>query len=446
MSARSRVLVSTADQVLSSMSNALVVFSLARVMSVSEFGVAALLFGIITAAIGLTRGAAGTPLLLLAGSPIADIRREASFSVSATAMFALVVAVLAGATGVLLGNPSIGLAFAVASPLVLVQDVLRFTAVSASRPVIALIWDGIWTAGSLALLVATWIRPNALTATEIAWGWTLFGGVAAVGIAISLRVAPRLQGLGGWLRGSARTRIQFGIENGIEQLSAMAVVAIASVVVGTVAAATLRGAGTLLGPLAILIGALPLVVIPESIRAGHDPKRIWSNLCRVALFTSTCALAIGFLGPMVPQSIGQLVLGSSWGAASSVLPLLGIEYAAVSWLACVYSLLKSQGMSAQLVRARAFHAVATIGISTIATLVWPTAAGVACGLALSAFLVTAILVHLARPRSSGRHRATEIPRTPHAEELHAALRAPSRVTAAGNSDQGQIRSAMKGPV
>lgn len=64
-----RVLFSAGDQVLSSVSNALILFAMAGPSSVSEFGLAILVFSILTAALGFVRGAVGTPLLLMSAFP-----------------------------------------------------------------------------------------------------------------------------------------------------------------------------------------------------------------------------------------------------------------------------------------------------------------------------------------------------------------------------------------
>ncbi|GAA3196043.1 hypothetical protein GCM10020255_098120 [Rhodococcus baikonurensis] len=82
-----RVLFSAGDQVLSSVSNALILFAMAGPSSVSEFGLAILVFSILTAALGFVRGAVGTPLLLMSAYSRNRIRTESRHAILGAAFF-----------------------------------------------------------------------------------------------------------------------------------------------------------------------------------------------------------------------------------------------------------------------------------------------------------------------------------------------------------------------
>ena len=141
------------DQAMSSASNGLIVLAVARVASVDAFGAATLLFAFAAAAMGIGRGALGTPIMLAAGRGHAELRREAGFATTTALVFGLTVSCAAAVSSVLLCVPGMGVAFAVAIPLVVVVDVYRYALISASKPHLALTWDAVWAIGSALLFV-----------------------------------------------------------------------------------------------------------------------------------------------------------------------------------------------------------------------------------------------------------------------------------------------------
>ncbi|MGC0362822.1 hypothetical protein ABH922_000806 [Rhodococcus sp. 27YEA15] len=411
-----RVLYSAGDQVLSSVSNALILFAMAGPSSVSAFGLAILVFSILTAALGFVRGAVGTPLLLMSAYTGKRIRAESAHAVTAAAAFGVLIGVVAFGVALALHEPAVGIAYAVAAPVVLAQDALRFTAMSIGEPEHAFFSDGLWTLVAFGVLVVTWIRPDALSITQMIWLWTAAGTLALGYLMVRIRVLPRLRGLYRWWTSFWTHRIRFGFESGIDQLAAIVIVAISTVFIGTVAAASLRGAVTVLGPFAVLISSLPLIVIPESVRAGHTPKQVWSTLRYAAWLTSAMAATIGFAAPFLPEVLGRLILGESWAEARHVLPFLGLEYAAVCWIAGVYNLYRTQGASGRLLKMRIIQSLTAIMICSSAAFLMKTAVGVAIGLALSSILVALCLVVAAQrtvrrtgsvpSRSPNKHRSS----------------------------------------
>ncbi|MDI9898529.1 hypothetical protein QM716_01530 [Rhodococcus sp. IEGM 1409] len=404
---RLRVVYSVGDQVLSSVSNAVILFAMAGPSSVAEFGLAVLVFSIITASIGFVRGAAGTPLLLMSANSHRSIRVESQFASGAAAILGIGVGVIALVVSIGLSEPSVGIAYAVAAPIVLCQDALRFSSMSHGDPKHAFFSDALWAALSLVVLGVSWISPDALSIPEMIWLWSGAGFVALVYLVVALQTRPRLRGVIEWSRMYWRHRVRFGFEAGIDQLAAIVVVSVSTVYIGTEAAASLRGAVTVLGPFAVLISSLPLIVIPESIRAGHSPKQIWRTLALTAWITSMMALTIGFLAPFAPDVLGRMLLGDSWEVAIHVLPFLGLEYAAVCWISGAYNYYRAQAASERLMKYRIIQSITSIVICTVAAAVSRTAVGVAVGLALSAALIASVLVVQVMREQRIRSRKTE---------------------------------------
>ncbi len=174
---------------MSSASNGLIVLAVARVASVDAFGAATLLFAFAAAAMGIGRGALGTPIMLAAGRGHAELRREAGFATTTALAFGLAVSCAAAVSSFLLGVPEMGGAFAIAIPLVVVVDVFRYALISASKPHLALTWDAMWAIGSALLFVVTLLWRDALNDVAMVLFWAILAGISAVGMAAELPAA-----------------------------------------------------------------------------------------------------------------------------------------------------------------------------------------------------------------------------------------------------------------
>lgn len=388
MAARGRrMIASTADQVLSSVSNAVILLAMATASSAEVFGAAVLVMSIIIAALSCVRGFLCSPILLMSGRPRAEIARESDRALWVALLIGLAVGALAFVVSWILDEPLVGLAYACAVPMVLTQDILRFTAIADGRPEEAFVSDLIWAVASLAVYATVLINRDALTIPGMVGIWGAAAGIALFYLVVRLGARPRMRGALGWVRATLSHRIRYGIEHGFDQVVAIAVVAIATAFIGTVAAAALRGAGVLLGPLAVLITALPLVFIPEARRSGHNEAQLWSNLCYAAWISSCLAITVGFVGPLIPERFGHMLLGDSWQHAIVVLPLLGVEYAAVCWMAAAMNFYLARNDSMTLLRLRIGQTVLVIVGCTAAAALTHSVIAMAAGLAGSAMVV-----------------------------------------------------------
>lgn len=375
------------DQLFSSVSNAFIVIGVARVSTVTAFGVTAIFMTILTAAVAICRGLLGTPLLLAGrGEPekrAADLNHSALIAaLSGASVGAAILAI-----GALIGDTWTALAIAVACPVVMVQDTFRFAAIAARTPGRAVAWDGLWAAGSAVVLAMTWSALGGLTTNQVLWAWTGLALASLVGLLMTTPGATRFRpGLRVWWAESRADRIRYGAEAGVGATSALLVVAIATAFVGASAAAALRGAETVLGPLSILFSAIPLAVVPDAVR-DNDPQRTWRTLRLIATLMSTLALAIGAASLALPDSWGELALGDSWQVVSPLLPIIGLEYAALAWVSVSYTGLKAAGRSRALMNLRAIHATSSLVLGGCAAALWQSARAVAIALALTAILV-----------------------------------------------------------
>lgn len=379
----------TADQVLSSASNALMVFAVALVSSPQQFGTVALLVTVATTCIGFNRGALGTVLLLTSNLSRREITSEAGYAVAwslSTAILPGGALVLAGAA---FGQLWLGLAFGISLVAVLAQDVFRFAAIALARPQVAAVWDGLWVLWILAIYLANLIGWK-VSAPVTVWLWGLGGAISALGLATVLGFRPRWHRQLSWWRRYGRARARFGIVYALNQIGATLVTLTATVVVGSAAAAGLRGGATLFGPIAMLVAALPLVFVPHARRTAATPRQQWGVLLKTSVLTSGLTLLAGIGLSVVPDRLGAAVLGETWSHASALVVYLGVECAAMCWMVSVYSFFQAQGMSRTVLPLKVFQVTFQIAVSLGAGLVWGTPTAIAVALAVSG-TTTAVL-------------------------------------------------------
>jgi hypothetical protein len=415
------------DQIFSSLSNGPIIYAIAVVTATQEFGQIALLLTLLTAAIGILRGALGKPLLLKAGGAQSDIRREGSLAVTS----ALLVSPIVGGLMWAVEGPGIRLPaiFVIcATPIVLVQDVLRYVAIAEGRPYIAALWDGVWFVGSAALLGATWLHLPLATTTYLLGGWTALAFIALVGMLIAVRIAPRLRQYRAWISDGWQHRARYGADSGLEQTTAFALLLFVAIVLSPEVVAALRGATALLAPVAVTASAIPLVMIPQSKRQNLPPRRVWNSLARIALATTSGTILLAVALSFLPSAVGRLVLGSTFDATQSIIPLVAFDYALGAWFIALTIWLRTFNRSADALKLRATYVLFMLVTVCGGAMLLRTAAGAATGMATATtFAATLALLRFkpwARPESRQSvtpisSRATRSSRDAHAEPVGA---------------------------
>lgn len=326
-----RVLLGFVDQGLSSGSNAILLIALARTSSVDVFAQVSLALLGITIVLGVTRGFLGTRIAALSASPEL-LRLESRYSLTFAVIGGVLVSLIAGFTLRLTGASLAVTLIALGAWIVLVQDLHRHVAIATSRTGAAVASDGVWLIGSLVALAVTLIGSTARA--ELLVGIWLGSACAALAVvAGALRVIPGRSGFVDWLRRGLVERASFGAEGIISGLNSALVMTAVTAGLGLSAVAAIRGAGTLIGPLSLLLGALPLVVVPELSRAGaRSGRQIWRRTRPYGLVISLGAVGVGALGLVLPDRIGNAILGETWTVAREVLPIMGVEYVFLAWM------------------------------------------------------------------------------------------------------------------
>ncbi|MET3985233.1 hypothetical protein [Streptomyces sp. PvR034] len=321
-----------ADQAASSISNFAVGIYVARSLGPTAFGVFSLAWVTYGVVLNVSRGLATDPLVVrFSGVPEAAWRSAVARS-SGTALgvgTALGAACLAVGLG--LGG-SVGPALAclgVVLPGLLIQDAWRYSFFAAGIGKKAFTNDLVWGVALVpALLVAA--RVGSVAAFVLAWGGS--AAVAAVYGCFQSGIRPRMGGARGWLREQRDLGYRYLAENvglsGAYQIRAYGLGAI----VGVTSVGAVRGAELLLGPfLAVLMG-LSLVTVAEAARVLRQAAHRLGRFCLLlgggqagaALLWGACLL-------LVPDRLGELVLGEVWPAASQLIvpATLGVAGASI---------------------------------------------------------------------------------------------------------------------
>lgn len=395
-------LVTVADQVVSSASNVLILMAIARVASPSDFGLIALQLTVVYTALAVTRQALGTPLMLASADGAAGVTFAAQRSLSVSLLFGAAVSSGILACGYVWGRLDLAAPVALAAPCVLSQDVYRFAAMCLGRPSIALLWDAVWAVVSFVILAGTWRGVEGLTGGSAVYVWALCALACSIGLGAMTRLRPQVTSLRTWWRHNLPHRVRFGSEAAIGSFTVLAVSGVATFLIGPVATGALRGAGVVVGPLNILMSAIPLVVVPGAVRSSDSLARVWRRLWPFGVLLSLLAVIVALSGYLLPAPVGHLFLGQTWDYVRPLLPFTGLEYMALAWLSCNKTALQSVEMSRELLRLRLIFAITSVALSASAALLFGTARGMAAALALTAILMLYPNWMIARRRAAVR--------------------------------------------
>lgn len=379
---RRRVGLGVVDQTLSSASNMLAVFAVAGVSTVPQFGAITLAIAGVMAMVALCRGLLGTPIAMLSGRH-AQIQAETEHAVAVAGMLGVLVGILVAGCAPFAADPWSVVLVGAAAPAILIQDTARFACIADGRPGLAVISDGFWAAGSALLFVlAGWVIPG-VSPRWIVGGWAVLAVLAALIISLCSRFKPVFGGTAAWLRSTAPDRARFGATSAISAINSILFLFVVAGLVGSSAIAALRGSASVMGPLAILLTAMTLVVLPEFRRMpGATPAEYWRPMRKVASVLCVIPVCAGVLSAFVPGSWGETLLGPTWFVAKPLLPITAVEFVALTWSFSADAILRAQANSRAVLTVQVVHSVLITGGAAVGALLGGTALAVAIGLAV----------------------------------------------------------------
>lgn len=309
-----------ADQAASSMTNFAVGIYVARTLGVTAFGVFSLAWLTYGVVLNVARGLATDPLVVrFSGVPDASWRAGAARSSGTALGVGAVIGAACLVVGLGLGD-RVGPAFVclgVVLPGLLLQDAWRYAFFAAGAGRKAFVNDLVWGVALVpAMVVAAGV--GSVAAFVLAWGAS--AAVAAVYGCLQSGVRPQSAGARAWLREHRDLGYRYLVENvslsGASQLRAYGLGAI----VGVGAVGAVRGAELLLGPfLAVLMG-LSLVTVAEAARVLRQaPDRLGRFCFLLGGGQAAAALLWGAALLLMPDRLGELVLGDVWHSAAQLI-------------------------------------------------------------------------------------------------------------------------------
>ncbi|MCX4821525.1 hypothetical protein OG883_16810 [Streptomyces sp. NBC_01142] len=319
-----------ADQAASSISNFAVGIYVARSLGVTAFGVFSLAWVTYGVVLNVSRGLATDPLVVrFSGVSDASWRGAVARSSGTALGVGAALGAVCLVIGVALGG-RVGPAFAclgVMLPGLLLQDAWRYSFFAAGLGRKAFVNDLVWGVALVPALVVA-ARVGSVAAFVLAWGAS--ATVAAGYGYLQSGIRPRTTQARAWLREQRDLGYRYLVENvslsGAGQLRAYGL----GVIVGVGAVGAVRGAELLLGPfLAVLMG-LSLVTVAEAARVlRRSPHRLGRFCLLLGGGQAAAALLWGGALLLMPDRLGELVLGDVWHSASQlIVPVtLGVAWA-----------------------------------------------------------------------------------------------------------------------
>lgn len=310
------------DQVISALTNVVLSVIVARAVDAAGFGAFAIAFLIFAVLIGVGRSLVGTPLNIrfsgAEGPRHLEVLRAATGTVLALGLAAAAPMTVAG---LLLGGTlgSTLLVLAGSLPGLLIQDTCRLAFFAQGRPHLAVLNDLVWAVvqfGAMGVLLGVGVHRT--------WPFVLAWGAAATAAAllglVQLGVRPVLRGAVSWVRGQLDLTgylfAEYLLGAGSAQGSILLVGAVGSV--GDVG--SLRAAQVLLGPVGILTTAVATFTLPEVSRRTALSASGRNLIARgLSAFAVVVSLTYGAVLLLIPDALGQELLGVTWTGAHVVL-------------------------------------------------------------------------------------------------------------------------------
>ncbi|MDQ0848579.1 O-antigen/teichoic acid export membrane protein [Arthrobacter sp. B3I9] len=368
--------VAMGDQAVSSISNFVAVAIVANVATAGEFGQFSLGYAGLLLFLGAQRALIGETLLVKysAAGVLDPEARRAVLGASMLASAALLPLLLAGAAVVDGPSRLLWLAIAASLPFVLVQDTLRYVFICEGRPSMALLIDGVWAALSIALMGFVALTTGSVWGVVLCWGG---GATAALAAGLILaRALPSPRSGARWLSANRNPGWRYLGEFSALNASTFVVLYLLAIPLGAAGVGALRAAQLLFSPLNTAFSAMKMAVIPELVRS-RGTVVFRRRLIETFVVVAALACLWGAVVMLLPASVGVLLLGDTWRAASELRLPYFLQYIAM----VPYTLLLAYYRSVQANKLSTFMR----GALAILTLVLPLAFSYAGGTVASAW-------------------------------------------------------------
>ena len=380
------LVLTTASQVLSALTNFLPALVVARSLTSDEFGAFSLATTVAVLVLLLFRSLYGEPFLLRIERLGLERNRGRRHALASSLHFALPIAVVTVVVAAVLHGTTRTSLVAMGLLLIAVvaQDCVRYIAFALQRPMVAVVADATWLVSTLALLLVL-VGVDQLTAATATAAWAAGAAPGAVAGAVMLRAGLSFRS-GGVHRITRPLGLHFAAQTLAMQGASLVAFFGLGALVGLDAAASIRGVQLLYAPLNVLFLGAATVLLPHM--RGRDllEVRRTAYIASGAL-TVVCGVLTGLL-LILPASIGEALLGSTWNGVKPLILIFGAFMATQTLAAGPTSGLKVLEANRLLTLTRVVAVPFVIAVPILFAGLWD-AEGFAAGLALTS-LVTCI--------------------------------------------------------
>jgi len=330
-SAGRRLSVITIDQVIAGASNVLIAVLAARLLGVASFGLFGIVFLVYVMAIGVSRALVSDPVLV---HPL-EAQERLGEVIGTSIALAIAVAVVVLGTGVLarvwdhrLGNAL--LVLGACMPLLALQDLGRYLGFATQKPAAALVLDVTWLVLQLAAVAILFVTgTNTLAWFIAAWG----GSGATAGLLLFAQYPPRNVRFGlSWLRYTWSFSWRYLISYTSTQGAALGLSSEVGAIAGARALGGVQGTVLLVRPfMTFQVAAIAATIgeVTRSLTGGYEPRR---HAIRTSLLATAVALLNALVMLVLPDRIGEVVLGASWHVAQPLLLPTGVQIVCLGML------------------------------------------------------------------------------------------------------------------
>jgi O-antigen/teichoic acid export membrane protein len=354
------------DQGLSSGSNFVLAILVAQSATAAEYGQFALATSVYWLVLGGMRALIAEPLLIIQ-SGHGGSRRD----ISAGVALAVTVSVAAAAVGVALG---LGIGWGavpvllVCLPVLIWQDMLRYSAFCLERPREALISDGVWLALLVSCGALVLIGGHQLSVEHWILLWAGSSLAPMLFASARLGVWPAVAAQAGWWRQSRRQAApmfgDFLVYTGAENLVVFLVPLVSSLAL----LGQIKAAQVVNGPLSVLLSAATIAALPLMARqAGAGVVPVRTGLL-AGLAMGAVAVVYGIALLVLPQSWGELLFGETWSGVGILPALLAFQFALLGVSVGAQLVLRATGQAGRLLVIRLLVAPVVVGVPLVA--VW----------------------------------------------------------------------------
>jgi len=323
-----QALVTVADQGLTSATNFALTVVAARILAPEEFGRVVLILAFVYLVTAIFRALVGEPLLSMAGRGTNEQvcgKEQAAITFVVLGSIAVVLCLMLVAQ---LAPPDVlreASLIAPWVPAVVLQDSLRYVALSRLRPVAAFLSDCAWAFTQTVVLVSLLVLDGGTSAAVIgSWGGgALVGALVALlmlRLRPSLRVGPAIR----WFTSTRRYGMWLLPQVAASSLDYQILILAAGHAFGAAVVGEYRAMQTLVMPIFVLMAAAQSILVPRlslGLRNAAPPSVVQKSLAW-CLVGAVAAGALAGLVVLISRPLIQIVYGPSFVSSSSfLLPL-----------------------------------------------------------------------------------------------------------------------------